>query len=41
MENSKLSENSHHTANFMEQSDKIDNLERENRKLKAEIEYLK
>ncbi len=41
MENNKLNENAQHTVNFMEQSDKIDNLERENRKLKSEIEYLK
>ena len=41
MENSKLSENALHNSEFMAQSNKIDDLERENRKLVSEIEYLK
>ena len=41
MQNSKLQENFQHSQSFMDQSNKIDELERENRTLNSNIEYLK
>ena len=40
-QNSKLLENEHHNQNFMNQANKIDQLERENRAFLSEITYLK
>lgn len=40
-ENTKLNDNAHHLEKYMHQNARIDELDRENRKIKSELEYYK